>query len=738
MHQALLIVAGAVWLVGTLVVSAISVKRRKLPIASAFNIPGSLKNFAWFEWILFLGVTGASLVLVWHATAEDTAPQTAANGCPGDTRLCPDGSYVSRAGPLCAFMPCAGGGTISDLYGTRDATPADANTQSGSETPMTPKEEIRADSQPDESFEKEPVLPKDVADQIDVEACSKGERAGYMRNGHPTTFSAMATKNNLCIVKVIQYTEEGGSSYTCEFRMRGLPEQGFEKYFKIATFDSIKDKSCAEDYSEVLTLNRLAASRGNAQAQYNVAKYYDQEHGITEDFPEAAKWYRKAAEQGHAGAEYSLGVFYQRGLGVAPNVGEAAKWYRKAADQNVPEAEYALGALYDRGLGTTPDPKEAAGWYNKAAIQGYPDAQAALGDLFAAGRGVAQSYDNAYFWYIVAAESNIKDYVTKRDQTAREVTPGKGPEIQHRAAAWHPQGTATAVPQPPPAPAPAPPPTPKPPSPAPAPAPAPVAPKPVVHTPAPVPAPPTPQAEAAKPLPKDLPSLEALANTGDAAAQYAMAQHYSSGNPLNDDMERAGEWYLKAAQQGNPKAEYAIGVLYEQGRGMKKNEEEAAKWYRKAADAGIPSAQYLLGMMYREGRGVKQDDTEASKWISEAAEVGVVGAQFQMGLLYMAGKGVEKSNSEAFDMFKRAAEQGNDDAQYSVATMLLEGSEDVPKDLPNAYFWLCLASNSHNAGENLRRAELRDKLEKQLPWKVAQALKKSANTWKPTPENIKY
>ena len=746
MHQGLIILAAAIWLIGGLVVVALSLKRRKLKMSLALKLSSEgdhIKHFVWYEWGMFLAVAGAALVLFWNAIAEDTAP-VGANGCPVDTHICSDGTYVSRSGKGCAFLPCAGSGGLSDLYNTKDPTP-DAEP-----TGPLPESKEPAGIKPDvgqaEAFDPsvaEPVIRKETPNQIDVETCAKGTSAGLMQaNGHPIQFTIQSIKENICVVKVIKYKDDGGDSYMCEFRMRGLPEQGFAKYFKVSDFDAFRDKLCSEDYTEALNLFRMAASRGNANAQYNVAKYYDQRHGITEDFPEAGKWYRKAAEQNHPGAEYALGLFYQQGLGVTQNLAEAAKWYRKAAEQNRIDAEYALGYLYDKGMGVTQDSKEAAEWYRKAADQNFADAQEALGDLYYNGRGVTQGYDAAYFWYIIAATSNNKDYIAKRDSIIKLVTPGHVTEIQRRAAAWRPGGL-TPIPLPAPAPAPAPVPAVAP-APVPVPVPVPV----LVAAPAPAPAPAPPPAPVVAapppppppaPLPTDLPSLQALAEKGDPAAAYALAQYYSRGNPLTDDAQRAAQWFVKAAEGGGAKAQYAAGLVYDQGLGVKKNDAEALKWYKKAADQGLPVAQFMYGLFCHMGRGgAKQDDTEAAKWMSMSAEVGVVGAQYQMGLLYMTGSGVEKSMSEAFDMFKRAAEQGDDNAQYSVATMLLQGSEDVTKDVDGAYFWLCVASNSANAGENFKRGFLRDKVAKTIPNNEALAIKKRAMVWKPTRENIKY
>lgn len=50
--------------------------------------------------IIFSGVAG---FIVWIHAPLQTPPQVA---CTLDAKLCPDGSYVGRVGPTCAFAAC--------------------------------------------------------------------------------------------------------------------------------------------------------------------------------------------------------------------------------------------------------------------------------------------------------------------------------------------------------------------------------------------------------------------------------------------------------------------------------------------------------------------------------------------------------------------------------------------------------------------------------------------------------
>ena len=74
------------------------------------------------------------------------------------------------------------------------------------------------------------------------------------------------------------------------------------------------------------------------------------------------------AEKGDVQAQYSLANYYEHGLGVAMDKNEAVKWYRKAADQGDAQAQFNLGVCYRKGEGVAKDEIEAYAYYNLAGI----------------------------------------------------------------------------------------------------------------------------------------------------------------------------------------------------------------------------------------------------------------------------------------------------------------------------------------------------------------------------------
>ena len=119
-------------------------------------------------------------------------------------------------------------------------------------------------------------------------------------------------------------------------------------------------------------------------------------------------------------------------------------------------------------------------------------------------------------------------------------------------------------------------------------------------------------ADKAKPLPKDIPSLKALAEKGDANAQNELGVRYYSGQGVKKNYNEALKWFTKAAAQEHPKAQYNLGVLCEKGEGVIENDKEAVKWFTKAAAQGFAKAQADLGAMYAIGKGGQQNNSIAA------------------------------------------------------------------------------------------------------------------------------
>ena len=67
-----------------------------------------------------------------------------------------------------------------------------------------------------------------------------------------------------------------------------------------------------------------------------------------------------------------------------------------------------------------------------------------------------------------------------------------------------------------------------------------------------------------------------------------------------------------------------MGMAYYEGERVEQDFEKAADWFKKAAELGDFAAQRNLGYLYLKGKGVKKDKAEARKWLEKAAAQGDV------------------------------------------------------------------------------------------------------------------
>jgi hypothetical protein len=161
------------------------------------------------------------------------------------------------------------------------------------------------------------------------------------------------------------------------------------------------------------------------------------------------------------------------------------------------------------------------------------------------------------------------------------------------------------------------------------------------------------------------------AEGGDALAQNELGLMYVKGEGIEQDKNKAAEWWTKSAEQGYAKAQYNIGMMFFKGEGIE-NKKKAAKWFTKAAEQGLTDAQNTLGMMYFTGEGMEKDNVEAYKWFLKAAKQGHARAQYNMGLIYYKGEALAQDKTEAYKWWMKAAEQGNQTAKHDLEILCKE------------------------------------------------------------------
>ena len=161
-------------------------------------------------------------------------------------------------------------------------------------------------------------------------------------------------------------------------------------------------------------------------------------------------------------------------------------------------------------------------------------------------------------------------------------------------------------------------------------------------------------------------SLMRRAEKGNAEAQFELGTAYYNGDGMEQNYEKAFEWYTKAAEQGMAEAQFKLGICYDNGQGVTQNYKKAVEWFTKAAEQGFAEAQYNLGNCYYNGQGVRQNYKKAIEWFTKAAEQGYAYAQYNLGTCYDNGQGVTQNHKKAVEWYTKAAEQGDANAQNNL------------------------------------------------------------------------
>ncbi|MFN3891612.1 MAG: SEL1-like repeat protein [Beijerinckiaceae bacterium] len=162
-----------------------------------------------------------------------------------------------------------------------------------------------------------------------------------------------------------------------------------------------KDRKIAQDWLE------KAAARNHAGAIYNLGVLaIDAE---IQDFPRAALLFRKAAELGDVDAAYGLAVLYREGTGVPRDRAESVKWLKRAAEERHIAAMVEFAVALFNGDGVEKSESGAAMYFGRAAQANSPVAQNRLARLYAAGRGVKANRVEAMKWHILARANGVKD-----------------------------------------------------------------------------------------------------------------------------------------------------------------------------------------------------------------------------------------------------------------------------------------------------------------------------------------
>ena len=104
------------------------------------------------------------------------------------------------------------------------------------------------------------------------------------------------------------------------------------------------------------------------------------------------------------------------------------------------------------------------------------------------------------------------------------------------------------------------------------------------------------------------------ANADDVQSQFSLGHIYFEGICVEKNLQLAGQWYEKAANNGHAGAMFNLFHVYGNAQNGYWNEEKAKYWLLQAGKAGEIRAYYPLITVYEHGVWGFPKDLEKSKY----------------------------------------------------------------------------------------------------------------------------
>ncbi|WP_447985014.1 tetratricopeptide repeat protein [Nitrospira sp. Nam74] len=131
-----------------------------------------------------------------------------------------------------------------------------------------------------------------------------------------------------------------------------------------------------------------------------------------------------------------------------------------------------------------------------------------------------------------------------------------------------------------------------------------------------------------------------------------------------DDCVAGGKSWQALAEHGEARAQFKLAACYERGQGVLQDYAEAIRWYRRAAAQGYQAAMWHLWDMYRRNRGIPFERQAAHLWLREAAQEGDAVAQYFLAEASMNGKYQSRDLVKAYMWLILSARQSFPPATY--------------------------------------------------------------------------
>lgn len=174
----------------------------------------------------------------------------------------------------------------------------------------------------------------------------------------------------------------------------------------------------------------------------------------------------------------------------------------------------------------------------------------------------------------------------------------------------------------------------------------------------------------------DLESLVEKICQGDPEAKIELHQKRGTDSLSEAQKKLIFQSFRIFADDGNDIAQCYMGLYFAEGFAVNQNAQKAVEWYKKSCDQGNLNAMNYLAYHYQTGLGVELDKSKTYSLYFEASQRGNIQATNNLGsLLYERGSDADKK--EAVKLWTKAAESGYDIAKGNLERLCSSNTPDA-------------------------------------------------------------
>lgn len=481
-----------------------------------------------------------------------------------------------------------------------------------------------------------------------------------------------------------------------------------------------------EDRLIAVGLAKEAAADNNAMGLFLLGNCYLIAEGVEQDEQKALELCQKALDMGYERAKRSLALLYIQGKVVEHNLPLAEQYLRDCMAKNDEDAWLLMGHMVQHNAFPHISPYECIDYYRKAAEMGEKHAFRRMGEAYC----MLCEPEQAEYWFQKAENAGVKDVAQVRAQYTEEDYPMRREELLHyfiekeqydkafalvgrdaergdeaallELARYCQQGLG--------------------------------------------------EQRYGRDLRKAQQIYEKMAAEGDPWGNFLIGLMYATVEEMinprlaveyvrkaaetnlpealhtmgrfcfdayveEQDMDKAKEWFEKAAAENYPDSLYVLAASYLQDNEVAKtyypldygkDEKYGLQLMQRAAKEGSDEALLTLSYCRQMGKYMAQNERKAFELLDESCRQKLTPEKANLlGDAYLNGKGVEQDYEQALECYQWAANNGNALAALSLSKMY-KGGLGVEQNDEMATTWLSQGLQLFNElkAENLtRRAE---------------------------------